>query len=135
MRKFFPVFLALLLTGCASTFEKTDTIEVLFVYGTMKAIEKADDPQAKAARIQKIAQDVDDLAATGNIRAELVQRLIDTAIEDSDLTPSDLYLVGQVTPLSAEFAGEDGFITGTKLEALRRFLADVIAATELYANP
>lgn len=111
---------------------ETNTVEVLFVYGTMKAIEESDNPQEKAERIQRIAQDIDEIAATGNIRAELVQRLIEEATEDSDLTPADLYLIGQVAPISEVFAGEDGYIVGDRLALLREFLADVIAATELY---
>ena len=124
----------LLLSGCAgmASLTESSTLQTLFVFGTMKAIEGSDDPQAKAGRIKALAEDVDAIAATGNIRSELVQRLIDEATAGSALTPADLYLIGQVTPLSAEFAGEDGVIVGERLDALRAFLADIIAATGPY---
>lgn len=138
MRILIPALLLICLTGCASTSPSLDglrqsaAIETLFVYGTLKAIEQASEPAEKAERIRAIAQDLLELTEGESIRSEIVQRLIDEALEGRNLSPADRYLVHQITPLAASYAGADGLIVGERLEALRGFLGDVIEATRLY---
>lgn len=126
------------LIGCASTSPSLDGLrqsgstEVLFTYGVLKAIEQASDPVAKAQRIRAIATDILALTEDGSIRSEIVERLIEEALEGRSLSPADVYLVHQITPLAAAYAGPDGIIVGERLEALRGFLGDLIGATRLY---
>lgn len=138
MRTLIPALLLICLTGCANTSPSLDglrqsgSLEVLTTYAALKAIEQADNPSEKAGRIRAIAQDILALTEGENIRSEIVQRLIDEALEGRNLSPADRYLIHQIAPLAASYAGADGLIVGERLEALRGFLGDVIEATRLY---
>lgn len=125
------LILMLCVAGCASM-KSSSSLEVLFTYGTLRAIEQADQPAEKAARIQGYAREILALTDAESVRAEVLERLIQEAIASRDLSPADQYLVGQIVPLADFYAGEDGLIVGERKEALVAFLNDLIGATQLY---
>ncbi len=134
MPRFIWALMLTLAVGCASTSNIKDSpaTETLFVYGVLKAIEQAQEPVEKARRIRAIARDIQALAASESVRGAVLERLIQEAVAERNLSPADLYLVSQVVPLTELYAGEDGVITGERKEALLLFLDKLIGATALY---
>jgi len=129
------LFLVLALAACGSTGVKlgeSSSLEILVTYGALKAIEKSDDPTAKAARIQSVAEEFLTIAQSESVRSSLLGELLQEIVAERNLTPADMYLVSQVDPLIEFYAGEDGLIVGERKEALIAFLEDIIQATSLY---
>lgn len=130
MKKYLAILL-LAFSGCGMIESKPveSGLELLFVYGTMKAIEDAPDPQMKAERIRVIASNVKVLLQGGDVHVSALQLLVDESLS-GDLTPADLYLIGQVTILAGQFTDADGIIRDVL--GAEKFLDDVIAVTEVY---
>jgi len=135
-----PLMSALLFgAGCSSNptltgLRDSAAIETLFVYGTLKAIEKASEPVAKAGRIRDVARQFQEAAAAESVRSALLAELLQEVVAERDLSAADRYLVSQVDPLITHFAGEDGYIVGERKAALVAFLEEVIRATSFYTE-
>lgn len=122
--------------GCAGNgvngVSKSGAMEMAFVVGVMKSIEKADDQNAKATRIRNHVQQFQAALNGDSVRGAILEQLIQELIGTQNLAPSDQYLLSRLSVLSAGFIGEDQFIVGANLERLRDFLGQIEAVTYLY---
>lgn len=133
--------LAIALAGC-STLGDGDTrndlaAAIAIKYATLKVIEQADEPTAKASRVIDIASQARQMVDSGTVTLiPALELAVRERIDWQDLSPADTLLADAlITAVRMELEArvEGGSLSGESVLALAVVLDNIVEAARLYA--
>lgn len=123
------------LAGCSVYERNPDVANLAIKYATMKVIDAAADPSAKAERIVEVVQTAIDVTADEAVLISAIEQAVRNAVDWDSLARPDALLAHELINVVSDRLQErvgEGLISGERLITVREVLDSVIEAAEFY---